>query len=480
MSVLTVLKTIEEICVDLDGVQNYELPQQKSLEAQNYINLSQNLILGFHKEDVSFVSKSSSSDLIEMIDNHFEAFLRRNLGEILKGLLSAVMKNNEEDFVKQFNSLIDGVLDLNSDIQRLDRLNEKLKKKKGDEVVAVDDSRVSVLEGEMEEMKRERDEAKREVEELRDELAKLKANQQRRPSRKAPKRASMEESTEGVDQVDGAERSEEDQGKEEEEENQEEEEEEEEEDLDVTGLLWDCCKHGEISTFMQILNTLSPEILTETNSTGFTALHQCVYSQKVDFVEYLLHNPTLVSYLQPNQKGCRGWTALHLAAMVGNDDLVYMLLTTDHFKVDPNIEDDTGQTAMEQATTNGHRGTAELIQKLILSGGNPALFDEDHEEEVEGDEFIPSTIGTSLPSIDEEGDEEETEHGVGVDFGHEYEDEDEQMLMTIDLPPDPAFEISRIVYIELGTSSFRVSGFDLHLVVCLVVMMFDCKTYSLQ
>ena len=68
---------------------------------------------------------------------------------------------------------------------------------------------------------------------------------------------------------------------------------------------------------------------------------------------------TLEQKADVNTKNNGGWTALHGAASMGHEGVVWLLL---EHKADFNTKDNGGWTAIHEATSNGHDTAVQLLK----------------------------------------------------------------------------------------------------------------------
>lgn len=90
---------------------------------------------------------------------------------------------------------------------------------------------------------------------------------------------------------------------------------------------------------------------------SWTALMRAVYESRARIVGLLLES----DLTKVNQRGENGVTALHLAVLKADEDIVRLLLAGG---ADPGIEDHSGRTALDYAKENNNVG----IERLIKTG----------------------------------------------------------------------------------------------------------------
>jgi len=92
-------------------------------------------------------------------------------------------------------------------------------------------------------------------------------------------------------------------------------------------------------------------------------MHDASRRNNVGFVSFLIEKLGI----DPNTKGRQGLTPLHFAARSGHIDVVEYLLnripSSCLYKVDSNILDDLGMTALDAARVNGKDGVVELLTR---------------------------------------------------------------------------------------------------------------------
>ena len=94
-------------------------------------------------------------------------------------------------------------------------------------------------------------------------------------------------------------------------------------------------------------------------SSPWNGLHCASSFGIVEVVAALIY----VGCYDPNERDCRGYTALSLAAMEGHEEVVKILLGQE--EVDPNTEDKYGATPLLYAADKGHEG----VVKILLGRG---------------------------------------------------------------------------------------------------------------
>lgn len=127
---------------------------------------------------------------------------------------------------------------------------------------------------------------------------------------------------------------------------------------------------GFINTlFIQNKNIDRNDLKTKINIVRFegsTPLYAAISNNDLNITEYLL---TLGA--DPNQKGMKGWTALHDTASLSIDspEMIELLMT---YQGDIHAVDEEGKTALHLAASNGHKT---VMQSLIAHGANVSQLD---------------------------------------------------------------------------------------------------------
>ncbi len=125
---------------------------------------------------------------------------------------------------------------------------------------------------------------------------------------------------------------------------------------ETNSTFYQACENGPFERFYKLLHETKVNI-HETNHNGWTPLHMCVvhgdYKKVKAFIE---------KYGYTDAQDNQGCTALFLAAVVGNEDITELLLTSG---AQVNTFTQEGRTPLEEALSNGH----ETIAKMLLAKG---------------------------------------------------------------------------------------------------------------
>ncbi|MGB6064909.1 MAG: ankyrin repeat domain-containing protein [Desulfomonilaceae bacterium] len=123
--------------------------------------------------------------------------------------------------------------------------------------------------------------------------------------------------------------------------------------------LLDAASDGNIA-MMRLLLSKGADVNSADKAEGATALIMIMRHKRASFID--IANVLVENGADVNAQGRDGYTALHAAAIAGNNVAVKFLL--DH-GADPYIEGMNGRIPYLVALSRGHRDTAELIQKWM-------------------------------------------------------------------------------------------------------------------
>ncbi|GMH74740.1 hypothetical protein TrST_g5912 [Triparma strigata] len=125
--------------------------------------------------------------------------------------------------------------------------------------------------------------------------------------------------------------------------------------------LHEACKVGEIDVVAEILSPENaPSLINYKDSEGSTPLEISIKSQQLHLVRYML----AACRADPNQVGVEGNTPLHVAAMVGNLDIVVLLC---NYGGEPTATNCYGETTLHLAS---RQGNGDVVECLILYGAH--------------------------------------------------------------------------------------------------------------
>ncbi|MXS72598.1 ankyrin repeat domain-containing protein [Flavobacteriaceae bacterium W22] len=117
--------------------------------------------------------------------------------------------------------------------------------------------------------------------------------------------------------------------------------------------IFDIARNGKVAEIQELMKQ-NPDIINETNESGFTPLILACYRSNIEVAEFLIDNVKDVNY-----KSNEG-TALAGLAVKYNRDLVERLLNKN---ANPNIVDSTGATPLFWAVKFGNKELVELLLK---------------------------------------------------------------------------------------------------------------------
>jgi len=128
-----------------------------------------------------------------------------------------------------------------------------------------------------------------------------------------------------------------------------------------TALMW-AARSGHPAVCKMLLTNESYVAVNKQNCHGWTALHYAATSGMLEVCTLLLDRSDFDATYELTL--C-GETALHWAALNGHVDICKLLLER---AVDPRVEDVDGLTALDGATSNGHKEVRELFLTMTTVG----------------------------------------------------------------------------------------------------------------
>ncbi|MEY8761301.1 ankyrin repeat domain-containing protein [Chryseobacterium tongliaoense] len=115
--------------------------------------------------------------------------------------------------------------------------------------------------------------------------------------------------------------------------------------------IFDIARSGTVTEAKELMKQ-NPDVINQTNESGFSPLILACYRGNVEVAKFLIDNVKDVNY--KSQEG----TALAGLSVKYNKDLVELLLKR---KADPNIADATGSTPLFWAVKFGNKELVELL-----------------------------------------------------------------------------------------------------------------------
>lgn len=126
--------------------------------------------------------------------------------------------------------------------------------------------------------------------------------------------------------------------------------------------IFDIARSGTVAEVKELMKQ-NPDIINQTNESGFTPLILACYRSNMEVAKFLIDNVKDVNY-----KSSEG-TALAGLAVKYNRDLVEQLLNK---KANPNIVDSTGSTPLFWAVKFGN---TELVELLLAHKADKSIKD---------------------------------------------------------------------------------------------------------
>mmetsp|Transcript_41999 Transcript_41999/g.94387 ORF Transcript_41999/g.94387 Transcript_41999/m.94387 type:complete len:370 (+) Transcript_41999:71-1180(+) len=144
-----------------------------------------------------------------------------------------------------------------------------------------------------------------------------------------------------------------------------------------TALMW-AARSGHPKVCQVLLMNESYVAVNKQNCHGWTALHYAATSGMLEVCELLLNRS---DFDATHELTLCGETSLHWAALNGHADICKLLLDRG---VDPRIEDVDGLTALDGATSNGHKEVRELFLTMTTLGKEMCSPPQTQEERSDG------------------------------------------------------------------------------------------------
>ncbi len=141
----------------------------------------------------------------------------------------------------------------------------------------------------------------------------------------------------------------------------------------ATKQLFDAVRNKESPFFIKAYLILGANAEAVETDDKFNILFSAVLYNNVEALNTLLDLG-----VDPNMKDYFGLSALHHAALIGNVDMISILVK--HHKADVNIQDDIGMTPLMYAALKGNIYSVKVLLNL---GANPFIRDKDHKNAYE-------------------------------------------------------------------------------------------------